>query len=105
MNETSENQPASASHPRMKGDSADPKALIREAFRIEGISDAECRSILMDWALSLSDTQDQKAAIDLLLHRHAEDAPTHPMTALLREGLTRVTPGQRRGGWRARARH
>jgi hypothetical protein len=32
---------------------ADPKGLIRESYRIEGITAGECRSILVDWALSL----------------------------------------------------
>jgi hypothetical protein len=34
-------------------DPADPKGLIRESYRIEGITADECRSILLDWALSL----------------------------------------------------
>jgi hypothetical protein len=33
--------------------SRDPKGLIFEAFRIDGITDAECRSIFVDWALSV----------------------------------------------------
>jgi hypothetical protein len=32
---------------------ADPKGLIRESYRIEGITAGECRSIFVDWALSL----------------------------------------------------
>jgi hypothetical protein len=32
---------------------ADPKGLVRESYRIEGITPGECRSILVDWALSL----------------------------------------------------
>ena len=38
-----------------RGDELDPKNLIREAYRIEGISEPECRSIFLDWALSLKD--------------------------------------------------
>jgi hypothetical protein len=30
----------------------DPKGLIRESYAIEGITPQECRSILIDWALS-----------------------------------------------------
>ena len=41
---------------------ADPKGLIREAYAIEGITDGECRSILIDWALSLRAGTDQPEA-------------------------------------------
>jgi hypothetical protein len=83
-------------------DPDDPKGLIREAFRIEGITYAECRSIFMDWALSLGPGQVPGGAIATLLARYAPDAPEHPMTAVLKEGL--VAPGspRRRGGWRGR---
>lgn len=79
-------------------DPADPKGLIRESYRIDGISDAECRSILMDWALSLSADQDPRVAIASLLAQYG--APGHPMTALLREGLAPVP--ERAGRGRAR---
>jgi hypothetical protein len=42
--------------PRPAPDPLDPKGLIREAFRIDGITDAECRSIFVDWALSVQAT-------------------------------------------------
>ena len=32
---------------------ADPKGLVRESYRIDGITLGECRSIFVDWALSL----------------------------------------------------
>lgn len=82
-------------------DPIDPKNLIREAYRIEGIGDAECRSILVDWALSLSDA-DPKAAIAALLDRHADAPADHPMTAVLREGLSGAATPRRRGGRAAR---
>lgn len=65
----------------------DPKGLIRESYRIDGITDAECRSILIDWALSLPDGQDQQAALADQLALNASQNPDHPMTVLLREGL------------------
>ena len=67
----------------------DPKGLIRESYRIEGISDGECRSILIDWALSLPQDIDQRAALQSLYDHYAPTAPDHPMTALLHEGLNR----------------
>ncbi len=38
-------------------DPNDPKELIFEAFRIDGISMGECRSIFIDWALSVQVTE------------------------------------------------
>jgi hypothetical protein len=88
----------------MKGDALDPKALIREAYRIEGISAAECRSIFMDWALSMPQASDSRTAIAALIERHAPDNVDHPMTVVLQEGLADGRPAQRRGGWRGRRR-
>lgn len=83
----------------MKGDALDPKALIREAYAIGGIGPAECRTIFVDWALSVADPE---AALPQLLDRYAASAPDHPMTAILREGLGGSSRTGRRGGWRAR---
>lgn len=79
---------------RHLGQEDDPKGLIREAYRIEGITEVECRSILLDWALSLPG--EPQAALHTLLLRYGarED---HPMTGLLREGLGTVPQGRRRG--------
>ncbi len=89
----------------MKGDPEfDPKGLIRESYRIKGISDAECRSIFLDWAISLPDGTVTDRALQVLLVRHGKDAPDHPMTRVMREGLTRMATPRRRGGWRARQR-
>lgn len=82
----------------MKGDEWDPKALIREAYCIEGISDAECRSVFLDWALSLPEAKDPRAAIDVLLGRHGAGNDDHPMTKVLRDGLRSVSASGRRGG-------
>ncbi len=82
-------------------DPDDPKELIFEAFRIEGISDAECRSIFVDWALSV-ETSDVPAALTRLLARHADAPKDHPMLAVLREGLDKAPAAKRRGGRRAR---
>ncbi len=77
-------------------DPHDPKGLIRESYQIAGISDAECRSILIDWALSLPEDVSQDAALAALLDRFAPEAPDHPMTALLREGQRAPRPRRRR---------
>jgi hypothetical protein len=84
-------------------DPDDPKGLIRESYRIEGIGLAECRSIFLDWAISLPPGAEAHAAIPDLLDLYGSDAPDHPMTAVLREGLPPPVPGGRRGGRRGRA--
>lgn len=86
-----------------KGDAIDPKGLMADAYAIEGITDGECRSIFLDWALSLPAGVDTQALIGTLLARHGE-AADHPMTGVLREGLETAQKPRRRGGWKARAR-
>ncbi|WP_116083916.1 hypothetical protein [Tropicimonas sp. IMCC34011] len=87
---------------RKTGDWADPKRLIAESYRIDGITTEECRSIFMDWAISLPAGSDPATAIEALLERHAE--PGHPMTDVLREGLAAPQRTGRRGGPAARRR-
>ena len=87
-----------------RGDALDPRGLIGEAYRIDGIGAGECRSIFLDWALSVPEGQDVGAAIEALVARHAPDHPDHPMTAVLRAGLERSARPRRRGGWRTRPR-
>ena len=84
-------------------DPDDPKGLIREAYRIEGITGPECRSIFLDWALSLPTEVDTHGAIQRLLARAPD--PAHPMTEVLTEGLKTMEAPRRRGGWRSRPRH
>ena len=81
---------------------ADPKGLIREAYRIDGIGDGECRSILVDWALSLPAGLDAGEALRVQYDLYGPDNPAHPMTAVLREGLAAPARPARRGGGRAR---
>jgi hypothetical protein len=80
----------------MTGHWADPKGLIRESYRIDGITDGECRSILIDWALSLPADADRNAAIAHLLGTY--DTPDHPMTTLLNAARETAPAAQRRGG-------
>lgn len=85
--------------PRDPPDPLDPRGLIRESYRIEGIGAAECRSILMDWALGTPEGADLPAMIAGLLERYG--AREHPMTDLLREGLGKAGAGPRRRRRRA----
>ena len=82
-------------------DRRDPKGLIREAYRIEGITTEECRSIFLDWALSIPEGQPADH-VQHLLTDYGADAPDHPMTHTLRAALTDAGPARRRGGRAAR---
>lgn len=77
-------------------DPHDPKGLVREAYAIPGIGAPECRSIFLDWALSLPDGADPRAAVRALLDRHGKEG--HPMTAVLRAALSAPQAPRRRGG-------
>lgn len=83
-------------------DEIDKTGLIREAYRIDGIGAAECRSIFMDWAIKLPAELAPQAAIAMLLELHGADAPDHPMSVVLRAGLETPPRPRRRGGRGAR---
>ncbi len=87
-----------------KGDENDPKGLISEAYKIEGITAGECRSIFLDWALGVPVERDTQDVIKDVLSVYEKGAPKHPMTATLREGLKTLASPRRRGGWRGRPR-
>ena len=70
---------AAAPHPH------DPRGLIREAFRIEGLDEAGSRSIFFDWALGLPADADPAEAARALAAHHAGEPDDHPMMRLLRE--------------------
>ena len=87
-----------------KGDENDPKGLLSEAYKIEGITNGECRSIFLDWALGVPIEKDIQAVIKKLLIVYEAAAPEHPMTVTLRKGLKSFVSPRRRGGWRGRKR-
>ena len=82
--------------------SIDPRGLIFESFRIEGITGPECRSIFFDWALSVPEGEDMHAQVATLIDTYRPDHPEHPMLAVLEEGLAAKAEGIRRGGRKAR---
>ncbi len=88
----------------MDRDPLDHKNLMREAFRIEGITPEECRSIFLDWALSLPDGTEMQGAIATILTRYAAAPEEHPMLQVLREGQETAARPRRRGGWKSRPR-
>lgn len=81
---------------------ADPKGLVRESYRIEGITLGECRSIFVDWALSLPVDAPMRDALRTLIAHYALDTPDHPMSAVMNEGLMAPETPRRRGGRAAR---
>lgn len=86
----------------MQLDEADPKGLVRESYRIEGIGLGECRSVFMDWALSLPAAAEVPVALQAVIAHYAPAHPDHPMTGVLHEGLGVGAPPRRRGGRSAR---
>lgn len=83
-------------------DPHDPKGLMREAYAIPGITEPECRSIFLDWALSLPAGADALPSVRALLERHGGEG--HPMTRVLRAALAAPGTPRRRGGRAGRLR-
>lgn len=82
----------------MKGDALDPRGLIREAYRIDGITAEECRSIFLDWALGVPAGQEPRAQVQQLLTQYADQPADHPMTLTLLAAMKDAAPPRRRGG-------
>lgn len=80
----------------------DPKGVIRESFRIEGLSASEARSIFLGWVLDLPDGVDVPSSALTMLDRYSGEPQGHPMVAVLIEATQPVAKRNRRGGWRAR---
>ena len=79
-------------------DPLDPKELILESYRIDGITAGECRSIFLDWALSVPVGTDPLEQVRALLVRYADQPADHPMTQTLLAALKDAAPARRRGG-------
>lgn len=77
---------------------ADPKGLVRESYRIDGITIEECRSIFIDWALSVPVGVDTAEALRSLLAHYTTGNETHPMTSVLTEALVAPQAPRRKGG-------
>ncbi|MCC6864370.1 MAG: hypothetical protein IT544_06180 [Rhodobacteraceae bacterium] len=88
----------------MRIEEADPKGMVRESYRIEGISLGECKSIFIDWALSLPVNASMKDALRVLLVHYALNAPDHPMSGVMKDGLLAPDNPKRKGGRAARFR-
>lgn len=82
----------------MKGTEHDPRGLIQEAFKIDGIRAEECRSIFLDWALGVPAGEDPKTWVRNLLALYADQPADHPMTQTLKAALDEQAAPRRRGG-------
>ena len=78
----------------------DPRGLIREAFRIDGIGAEDCRAIFFDWVMGLKPGEDVRAHADALRGLYADQPSDHPMHALLSDAAK--APGQSQRGRRRR---
>lgn len=72
----------------------DPRGIIAESYKIDGITAEDCRSIFFDWALGLDESENPAEAASELLAAYSPP-DDHPMTNLLKEAMT-AKPGQRR---------
>ena len=80
----------------------DPKNLIAESYQIEGITSSECRSIFLDWALSIPLEKDSTLLISKLLIYYQDKSEDHPMTLLLSSSLELKGENRRTGRRRSR---
>ena len=80
----------------------DPKNLIAESYQIEGITASECRSIFLDWALSIPLEKDSTLLISKLLIYYQDETKDHPMTLLLSSSLELKGENRRTGRRRSR---
>ena len=80
----------------------DPKNLIAESYQIEGITPSECRSIFLDWALSIPLENDSALLISKLLIYYQDESKDHPMTLLLSSSLELKGESRRTGRRRSR---
>lgn len=75
----------------------DPRGLISDAYRIDGISLEECRSIFLDWAIGVPDGENVIEHISLIYAQYSAQFTKHPMTSILYDGINlEVEPRQSR---------
>lgn len=86
----------------LQRDPMDAKGLIFESYQIDGITTPECRSIFLDWAISVPEGVESADWIRALLDRFQSKNADHPMTQVLREALEAAPRPKRRGGARGR---
>ena len=77
--------------------SIDPRGMIYESYRIDGLSLEEARAIFLDWAMERA-SDDMRPDLRTLLDEYEVQHPDHPMTQVIKQGLERAATPKRRGG-------
>lgn len=80
----------------------DPRGVIHESYRIEGISEADCRTIFLDWAMFAPESTPMPEMLKRFKEVYGAEFPNHPMTQVITEGLGNSSSVKRRGGRAAR---
>ncbi|MFV2052646.1 hypothetical protein [Aliiroseovarius sp. YM-037] len=80
----------------------DPRGLFKDSYEIDGITEGECRSIFLDWAIMLPAGQDARPWVEEIYALYAPQHPDHPMTSVLHQGMAEARQTGRRGGRAAR---
>jgi hypothetical protein len=76
---------------------------MKDAFEIEGITAAECRSIFLDWVLGVPAGADVRAEVKVIVAHYASLADAdHPMLATLTAAQEDSGPPRRKGGRQSR---
>ena len=78
----------------------DPRGLLFEAYRMDGITSPECKTIFLDWVLGLAGDLNIHMAIKAALNEYQIQNPKHPMTQVLIDGLGDDKNVKRRRGGR-----
>ncbi len=79
----------------------DARGVIHEAYRIEGITQPECRSIFLDWAMFAPDNVPVAQCLETFMQVYGTQNPDHPMTQVIQLGLSQSTVKKGRRGGRA----
>lgn len=83
----------------------DPRGMIYESYRIEGVSLEECRMIFLDWAMH-TPQGNMRGYLQELLVEYEVGNEAHPMTQVIKDGLVSSdNTGKRRGGRTTRVRN
>ncbi len=65
----------------------DARGMIHEAYCIDGITEQDCRTIFLDWAMFALDSPPVAEQLERFLQVYGADNPDHPMTQVIRQGL------------------
>lgn len=79
----------------------DARGVIHEAYLIDGITEPECRSIFLDWAMFAPDDVPVSVCLDRFMQVYGAKNPDHPMTVVIAQGQSNAKINKGRRGGRA----